>query len=835
MMNSSETGGFTLTLKNISNNQNTNGNTITWSNVNAGQTQWKVANQYFEITYDELPPEWGLQVYTDNESDGADPKYTGNGNPAGLVKTDNTKTTIPLAWFITGSVISGLQNPVERSDGTGFEGSLWHYVIDKNTPDDPDTDENEGFTNGEDYITAWNQAGIAWHENARSNPVDPKNKNPRNKAYMYFASKFTFAPVGATYTTNKLTFEAFTGVSPFPLVVYSEGGSAEDMAYQHIHQKMDEFFNGDKLRLIESYSNPADYGYGYGEKGGMTYTENQEADALDGMAFTYDNALSIIAFLANPNQGNLARAKILCKSLMWAQDNIGNDGSFRNSYDAKQELKAGYSQPTYDPDFLIKNSGNNAWTIISLMQYYRNSGDTDSTFKAGLLDAAVDAGDFIHNNLYDSTTQKGYYYGFDQNGALQKNKSTECNIAIYAAFAQLYGLTNNDGKWLTRANIAKAFIDTMQRTQSSNSKWLVCGVDTNGVPLTNNVVSDCNLLYVLGKDMLQTQAKYYLNYVTDSTANKLWTNYVTGSGYSDTTNFIGVDFGHYGTTEGADGVWFEGTAQLASVCAYLNTTGNKQKASEYLESLKLAQCSSKYANYKAINAASTVITTGFGGWYYYPFPHVGASAWYIGANRNYNVLWGISLDDPVPAPGYNGSYTSDIPEYLTDYLKNHYAPSGWMGETAFMFVDPKCADNPASGETCYRIHLAANWSGIVWQEPLNQWSGGWDSENNCWIGYDLRTIKKLTFKAKASEDDFWMEIYMGYPGDSCGIIPANGDDTTFILDTEWKTFTIDLEAMDNKESGEPDMLHVANGFTVSLDSYSSVDVYFDDIIYITEE
>ena len=214
-----ESGTVTVVVRNVSDNQLAPGGIITWSSIAAGATSWKVANQYIEISHSNLPESWGMQLYTNNKSASAIPKYTGTADPAGLISASNTIMALPVAWRITDAVISSPSNPVPRADNLGFTDYLWHFLKDKNTFDDPITPGNETFVNGEDYVTLWSQSGIAWNEGGRSG-------NPK-RAYIYLAANFTMSSVGAEYDTSTLTVEAFKGLSPFPMYLYKDAPKTE--------------------------------------------------------------------------------------------------------------------------------------------------------------------------------------------------------------------------------------------------------------------------------------------------------------------------------------------------------------------------------------------------------------------------------------------------------------------------------------------------------------------------------------------------------------------------------------------------------------------------------
>jgi hypothetical protein len=203
-----------VTVKNIEDNQPSAGGLITWTNVTAGSAGWKVADQYIEISHLGLPESWGIQLYTDNKDVSADPKYTGTADPSGLVNVSNTILSLPMAWRITDFIISQPSNPVQRQDGSGFDDYMWHFLRDKGAADNPLTPLNDSFVNGDDYVTLWNQSGIAWNEGGRSG-------NPK-KSYIYLAANFTMAPAGSSYGTSTLTIEAYKGISVLPIYLYKD-------------------------------------------------------------------------------------------------------------------------------------------------------------------------------------------------------------------------------------------------------------------------------------------------------------------------------------------------------------------------------------------------------------------------------------------------------------------------------------------------------------------------------------------------------------------------------------------------------------------------------------
>lgn len=110
--------------------------------------------------------------------------------------------------------------------------------------------------------------------------------------------------------------------------------------------------------------------------------------------------------------------------------------------------------------------------------------------------------------------------------------------------------------------------------------------------------------------------------------------------------FKGFDF-----NDDKDGIWFEGTAQM-SIAYQIN---NKTKMSDkWIKELSRAQTSANNNNGKGIVAAChDDVSTGFG-WSYPNALHIGATSWYIFAERKYNPYWGISTNDPVPLIAEDG-------------------------------------------------------------------------------------------------------------------------------------------------------------------------------------
>ncbi|MFA5145621.1 MAG: hypothetical protein WC723_06450 [Candidatus Omnitrophota bacterium] len=127
--------------------------------------------------------------------------------------------------------------------------------------------------------------------------------------------------------------------------------------------------------------------------------------------------------------------------------------------------------------------------------------------------------------------------------------------------------------------------------------------------------------------------------------------------------------------------------------------------------------------------------------------------------------------------------------------KNHFIPSGWMGDYGDIKYDGASKDDPYLGDTCIKIIYngkatqGARWAGIYWQNPPNNW-GTIDG------GFDLSKATKLTFWARGVTgqeriEEFKVGGIMGEysDSDSAGIGPV-------ILTKNWTQYTIDLKGKD---------------------------------------
>ena len=159
------------------------------------------------------------------------------------------------------------------------------------------------------------------------------------------------------------------------------------------------------------------------------------------------------------------------------------------------------------------------------------------------------------------------------------------------------------------------------------------------------------------------------------------------------------------------------------------------------------------------------------------------------------------------------------------YFKNHFIPSGWMGDYGDIQFSGGSKVNPYSRQYCIRIGYTAQkkqnagWAGIYWQEPANNWG-------NIPGGYDLTGATKLSFYARGEKGgELITEVKMG------GIQAEYSDSTSasigpLVLTPEWTKYEIDLT--------DEDLSNVIGGFAFVVSAMENPDgavFYIDEIVY----
>ena len=354
-------------------------------------------------------------------------------------------------------------------------------------------------------------------------------------------------------------------------------------------------------------------------------------------AFTYDNAMAILAFLADGTADNLRRARQIGDAFIYASthDRALNNGALRSVYAAGDiALPDGwlangrsgtvaspgfYDEPagrfvdlwTQGDDLGALDVGNNAWVMIAQLALFRRTLDQRYLSEAALL------GTFIEGFLSTAGDYPGYLGGTsspDFPAATPRTyASTEHNIDAFAAFTSLYNATG-DARWKHDADLAASFVAKM---------WdpVVAAFRAGTLdPHTRNELA--------GQLPIDVQAWSVL-----SLPNVLVDHpeiLVSATGHQGVTQrkLTGFDF-----NDDRDGIWPEGTAQMAVAYAFAHETS---RARALQASLLTLQRTPGIGDAFGISASvNDALSTGFR-FEYFRRLHVGATAW--------NVLGQLSIN-----------------------------------------------------------------------------------------------------------------------------------------------------------------------------------------------
>ena len=430
--------------------------------------------------------------------------------------------------------------------------------------------------------------------------------------------------------------------------------------YRYLDTVQDAYVKGAEPRLLQSYNN---------ESGLLT------------AAFSYDNSLAILAYLANPTVANVRRARLIGDAFLWIQanDEAFSDGRVRQAYAAgpmqfygggayfpglkREDGKAAFLWPF---GFGGSSTGDMAWTALALAQLY-----VDTRIRK-YLDGAVALGEWIAGKE-SPYAFGGYHGGLQADGVTpQRWSSTEHNIDAFALFTMLAKLTRNR-LWTTRADIAATFVRGMWNPAGRFLWTGTLGGNPGEDPIvinTGNIPEDVQTWAVLG--MGDRRYDPSLDWVT---AN-LW-NTDTGAGSQLPPGVLisGVAYSSQakeitGTISGSDlpnnrnAVWLEGNGHAALALLLRKSPGDRAIAKRLLNETVVAQ--------KKVGAGQTVGLTsdpqggklsdpgGGGTWTGTPLParsgvvaatsafdtgfafgyfqrqHVGATAWFLMAGQNFN-------------------------------------------------------------------------------------------------------------------------------------------------------------------------------------------------------
>lgn len=364
------------------------------------------------------------------------------------------------------------------------------------------------------------------------------------------------------------------------------------------------------------------------------------------MAFSYDNALAILAFLADGSPDSVRRARLIGDAFLYAMDHDRSydGGEIRTGYAAGDlalppgwtpggregtvAIPGFYYEPTqtfFETGQEALDTGNHAWVMVALLALQRVTDDGD------YLDGARRIASGVECFRQTSGTYRGYTGGLDAPESPEPRTrpwaSAEHNLDLVAAFRGLHEMTGSS-LWLERAAHARELVDALWDPAIACYRAGTLDPETlNRTP--GQLPVDVQAWSVLALPQAHERGVLACAETHHRTTDR---------------GFSGMDF-----NDDRDGVWFEGTGQMAAAYA---VAGRDAAAGPLRRELRRAQASDLFGPNGGLVAASRDgLTTGFG-FRYYRRGHVGATSWNVFAQLGFNPYYEpAGPATPVPPPG----------------------------------------------------------------------------------------------------------------------------------------------------------------------------------------
>lgn len=368
------------------------------------------------------------------------------------------------------------------------------------------------------------------------------------------------------------------------------------------------------------------------ESGGFIAGADQRERASE-YAYLYDNALAAIALSYAGAQTN---AETVADAIVFAQENdrTFQDGRLRNAYisgdpksDSGRSIVAGrvsirlpgfWQDGHWQEDYqtVSTSTGNMAWAILGLCRVAEHATtERQSEYQA----AAVRAADFVLGLKSDSGGFTAGYEGWDDVQTKVGYKSTEHNITLISAFTALAEAIREDepekaAGYAAAAEHAKAFVLSMYDEE------LACfytGTEEDGKTVSTGIIPlDANSLAVLALGSDLKEPGRTLAFVEE--------RMTVGAGFDFSTGDL-------------DGIWNEGTAQMA-VCYYVLNYAEKEEAvMAYLKTQMAADGSIPAADRDGVSTGFAISGTELL-WEYNNVQSISATGWFAFAQMEKNPL-----------------------------------------------------------------------------------------------------------------------------------------------------------------------------------------------------
>ncbi|MES2253949.1 MAG: hypothetical protein V4559_02775 [Pseudomonadota bacterium] len=343
----------------------------------------------------------------------------------------------------------------------------------------------------------------------------------------------------------------------------------------------------------------------------------QRSGPLQDAAFLYDNAVAAIALVACDKAGHAVRIGDAILAAL-DRDRYWHDGRLRNGYlagpvgpgpvklagwwDAKQNM---WVEDRYQ---VGSDNGNMAWAILALLALDRATGEHRYR------DGAVRIGGWIRQ--WRGKEEPGGFTGgtfaHEPTPVVEAWKSTEHNTDLAAAFAGLAQATG-DENWSTEAHAAQDFVEAMWRSECG---CFAVGTIEDGKTRNPYLALDAHtwpLLAIPGAAV---------RYETAMAPAQLR----DGDGFA--------------YSEAKEGLWTEGTAQVALLLAL---SGRADEAARFMKAVDAMQApdgSYFAANTKKLPTGFMLETDPTRPRQYFHIAHLAAVSWAAMAQRRYNPFTG---------------------------------------------------------------------------------------------------------------------------------------------------------------------------------------------------
>lgn len=340
-----------------------------------------------------------------------------------------------------------------------------------------------------------------------------------------------------------------------------------------------------------------------------------ESGPLHGAAYLYDNAVAAIALVGCGKQDKAYR---IGSAILWAIDNdrTWHDGRLRNAYAAGVVANGPVKLPGWwdntqnkwleDRYQVGSDVGNMAWAMLALLSIDDVNGG--SRFRDGAARLGAWVAQWADTRGTGGFT--GGTFGHEPTPEVRTWKSTEHNTDLAAAFG-LLAVRTGDSRWRDKATVAASFVNTMWDPACA---CFAAGTAEDGV--THNPI-------------LALDAQVWPLTALPGAAGKFASAMTT----AERRMSVGEGFS-YG--EDRDGVWTEGTSQMALLMKLLGRTERAESLIAVIESQRSPDSGFYATTVRELPTGFVLDTDPTKPRLYFRLSHLGAASWAALAERGFN-------------------------------------------------------------------------------------------------------------------------------------------------------------------------------------------------------